>query len=38
MPKVSTDAFIVGGPVYWDDSAGVVTTDEDEVAKLPPKK
>ena len=29
MSKVSTDAFTVGAPVYWDDSAGLVTTDDD---------
>lgn len=29
MPKVSTDAFTVGATVYWDDSASVVTTDDD---------
>lgn len=29
MPKVSTDAFTVGAVVYWDDSAGLVTTDDD---------
>ncbi|WHZ36638.1 DUF2190 family protein [Sagittula sp. MA-2] len=29
MPKVSTDAFTVGAAVYWDDSVGLVTTDDD---------
>lgn len=29
MSKVNTDAFTVGAPVYWDDSAGLVTTDDD---------
>ena len=29
MPKVSTDVMAVGDVVYWDDSAGLVTTDDD---------
>ncbi|MBR9893815.1 DUF2190 family protein [bacterium] len=29
MPKVSTDVMTVGAPVYWDDAAGLVTTDDD---------
>lgn len=29
MGKVSTDVFAVGTPAYWDDSAGLVTTDDD---------
>ncbi|EAR49944.1 hypothetical protein OG2516_17443 [Oceanicola granulosus HTCC2516] len=29
MPKVSTDAFTVGAVAFWDDSNGVVTTDDD---------
>ena len=29
MPKVSTDVMAVGAVVYWDDSAGLVTTDDD---------
>ena len=29
MPKVATDAFTVGAPVYWDDAAKLVTTDDD---------
>lgn len=28
MPKVATDAFTVGAPVYWDDTAKLVTTDD----------
>lgn len=27
MPKPSTDVLAVGDPVYWDDAAGLVTTD-----------
>ncbi len=29
MPKLSTDDMSVGDPIYWDDSAGVVTLDDD---------
>ena len=29
MPKVSTDVMAVGDVVYWDDSAGLVTPDDD---------
>lgn len=29
MTKVGTDAFAVGEPVYWDDAAGLVTSDDD---------
>jgi predicted RecA/RadA family phage recombinase len=29
MSKVNTDAFTVGAVVYWDDSAGLVTADDD---------
>jgi len=29
MPKVATDVIAVGAPVYWDDSAKLVTTDDD---------
>jgi predicted RecA/RadA family phage recombinase len=29
MAKVSTDVFTVGAIVYWDDSASLVTTDDD---------
>ena len=29
MPKVATDAFTVGAVVYWDDTAKLVTTDDD---------
>lgn len=29
MPKVSTDVMAVGAVVFWDDSAGLVTTDDD---------
>lgn len=29
MPKVSTDVMAVGSIVYWDDSAGLVTTNDD---------
>ena len=29
MPKVSTDVMAVGAVVYWDDSAGLVTTEDD---------
>ena len=29
MPKVNTDVMTVGAVVYWDDSAGLVTTDDD---------
>ena len=32
MPKVSTDVMTVGAPVYWDDTAKVVTTDDDSGA------
>lgn len=29
MAKVATDVFAVGGVVYWDDAAGLVTTNDD---------
>lgn len=29
MPKPSTDVLTVGAPVYWDDSAGLATADDD---------
>lgn len=29
MAKVATDAFTVGAAVYFDESAGLVTTDDD---------
>ena len=29
MPKVATVSFTVGAPVYWDDTAKLVTTDDD---------
>ncbi|SEM05407.1 Predicted phage recombinase, RecA/RadA family [Roseovarius azorensis] len=29
MPKPSTDVLAVGDPVYWDDSAGLATSDDD---------
>jgi predicted RecA/RadA family phage recombinase len=29
MPKPSTDVIAVGAVLYWDDSAGLVTTDDD---------
>ena len=32
MPKVSTDVMAVGAIVYWDDAAGLVTTDDNEAA------
>ncbi|GGE18756.1 hypothetical protein GCM10011360_04400 [Primorskyibacter flagellatus] len=32
LPKVSTDVFVVGAPVYFDAAAGVVTTDDDTSA------
>lgn len=28
MSKVATDVMAVGGVVYWDDAAGLVTTDD----------
>ncbi len=29
MAKVSTDVLAVGAAVYWDDSAGLATSDDD---------
>lgn len=29
MPKPSTDVLAVGDPVYWDDTAGLATADDD---------
>ena len=29
LPKVSTDAFSVGAPVYWDDTAKLATSDDE---------
>lgn len=32
LPKVSTDVFAVGAAVYWDDTAKLVTSDDDSGA------
>jgi predicted RecA/RadA family phage recombinase len=32
LAKVSTDAFTIGAPVFWDDSAKLATTDDDGAA------
>jgi predicted RecA/RadA family phage recombinase len=32
LPKVSTDVIAIGAPLYWDDSAKLITTDDDSAA------
>lgn len=34
LPKVSTDAITVGAPLYWDNTAELVTTDDDSGSNL----
>jgi predicted RecA/RadA family phage recombinase len=34
MPKPSTDVMAVGAVVYWDDSASLVTTDDNTGSNL----
>ena len=34
MPKPTTDVMAIGSVVYWDNSAGLVTSDDDTGANL----